>query len=167
MEKNSFKIHTYLLIIKIPVQKIEKESESDIFLREHPDYESLETISDRLRWCRYTLGLTQKEVAKKLGISRNKYQKLELGILRYPDKTLMLAIGCFYEKPPEDFGNEYLLFLNAGQGESIRAIRKKFGMTQKELAKLMGIPLNSLQNWETETKKLGYKSWEKYFKDKM
>ncbi len=48
-------------------------------------YENLNTVSERLRWCRYRLGLMQKEVAKRVGISQTLYEEMERGdCLEYP-----------------------------------------------------------------------------------
>lgn len=45
-------------------------------------YEDLHTVPERLRWCRYRLGLMQKEVAQRVGISQTLYEEMERGDCR-------------------------------------------------------------------------------------
>ena len=48
--------------------------------------------------------------------------------------------------------------------DRLRWCRLSRGMTQKEAAGEMGIPIRSLQEWENERKAVSYKCWERYFK---
>lgn len=59
-----------------------------------------------IREHRQKMGLTQEEVAEKLGISQQAYGRYELG-LREPNFTLILKIAEVLEFDPGEFFNTY------------------------------------------------------------
>ena len=46
------------------------------FQLQYHSYGELSTVQDRLCWCRHHMGLMQKEVADRIGISRCQYMDL-------------------------------------------------------------------------------------------
>lgn len=52
--------------------------EAQLFNKQYQRYEEIQSIPERLKWHRYQNGLMQKEVADILGVTRRKYQKLEI-----------------------------------------------------------------------------------------
>jgi len=103
------------------------------FQQRYHKYEEIENIPDRLRWCRYSRGLTQAEVAQ------------------------------LYRLPVKDFMDAYNRFLYRGQADCTHRYRAETGLGQKAFARKTGIPYRSLQAWESGKKTVSRQSWEKYF----
>ncbi len=129
-------------------------------------YEDVQTVADRLRWCRYSKGLLQSEVAEIAGVSRAVYMDAESGSAQQIPLTMVEKLATFYGVLITDFLDEYNRFLYDGQAVRIRAYREATGMRRKPFAREMGIPIRSLQDWESGAKTLSRKSWERYFKEK-
>jgi DNA-binding XRE family transcriptional regulator len=141
--------------------------ESQRFNQKYHSYEEITNIPDRLRWCRYHKGLIQKEVADCVGISRIAYISMEKGELDCFNREIVDKLAEFYQIPVFDLLDDYNQFLYLGQGHMTKACREKLGMSQKEFAKFVGTPANSIYVWESEKKHLTKQSWEKYYKDKV
>ena len=69
-----------------------------------------------------------------------------------------------FEVPLEDLLDDYNLFLLRGQGEQIKAIRQRLGLTQKAYAAQLGVPLQKFKRWEQGNVQIFKSTWEKYFK---
>ena len=76
----------------------------------------------------------------------------------------MEKIAQLFEVPVETLLDDYNRFLRKGQGEQIKAIRTKLGLTQKQYADKLGVSLGSLKQWEQNRKQIFKSTWEKYFK---
>lgn len=127
-------------------------------------YEEIRTVPERLRWCRHHLGLIQKEVAERIGISRNSYLAYEMGEADYYPREIVDKLAALYGVPADDLLDDFSRFLYHGQGQTIRKHRESLGLERKPYARLMHIGPNSLRAWETEKKQISRNSWEKYFK---
>lgn len=127
-------------------------------------YEEIRTVPERLRWCRHHLGLMQKEVAERIGISRNSYLAYEMGEADYYPREIVDKLAALYGVPADDLLDDFSRFLYHGQGQTIRKHRESLGLERKPYARLMHIGHNSLRAWETEKKQISRNSWEKYFK---
>lgn len=154
-------IHTFRLIAP------RKLLEAQLFNKQYGSYEDIDNIPDRLRFCRHRLGLMQKEVARMAGISRNTYINLETGNLNAFNKTTADKLATIFDIPIYDLLDGYNRFLWDGQARQIQVYRQSFGLGQKPFARQMGIPIRSLQAWESGRKVVSLKSWEKYFKDRI
>jgi len=143
-----------------------KLKDAQDFARQYGDYDNITDVPDRLRWCRYSAGLLQTEVAEIIGISESIYKALEKGITQHLPRDVAERLAQLYRLPVTDFIDEYNLFLCDGQAQRIRAYRAKLGMKRKPFARALGIPIRSLQAWESETKVISRKCWERYFKGK-
>lgn len=134
---------------------------AQVFLCENPDPQSLDTVSDKLKWYRYQNGLQQSDMAKIMGVDRTTYSRYEENVLEaYPLDKL--------EKAAKYFGidiiellNEYNLFLYYGQGEQIKGLRKSLGLTQSELAQRLGVSLQKVRNWEDGKVRVSRRTFEK------
>ena len=133
------------------------------FQQRYHRYEEIENVPDRLRWCRYSRGLTQAEVAQKLGISTNVYKNIEDGITQCIPQEVTEKLAQLYGLPVTDFMDAYNRFLYSGQADCIRKYRAETGLGQKAFARKTGIPYRSLQAWESGKKTISRKKWEKYF----
>ena len=130
------------------------------------DYQQLTTIPDKLRWLRCSKGLLQREVAEKIGVTREIYSDIESGITRHIPMDAAEKLARFYQMPVTELIDGYHRFLYDGQAAQIRTYRESLGLGKKPFASVMGIPLRSLQEWESGKKVISRKSWERYFKGK-
>lgn len=106
----------------------------------------------------------QAEVAERVGLTCGAYKNLEAGTMQHlpPDSAQQLA--KLYDVPVTDLLDEYNQFLYGGQAVRIRAYRESLGLGKKTFARRMGIPIRSLQAWESGTKVISIKCWERHFK---
>ena len=95
------------------------------------------------------------------------YKSIEEGFTQYISQELTQKLAQFYDVPVTDLQDEFNRFLCDGQANRICAYRKSLGLGKKPFARAMGIPIRSLQEWESGRKTISYKSWEKYFKSKV
>ena len=137
--------------------------EASQFNQRYRRYEEIDNVPDRLRWCRHSRGLLQTEVADQVGITHNVYKAVEEGLTQHIPQEAAERLARFYRVPITDFLDEFNRFLYDGQANRIRAYRESLGLGKKPFAKKMGIPIRSLQAWETGRKQISRKCWEKYF----
>lgn len=154
-------IHTFRLIAP------RKLLEAQLFNQQYHNYEEIDNVPDRLRWCRHHMGLMQKEVAEQIGITRGHYIDFEVGYVDYYPKEIVDKLAAFYEIPVTDLLNDYNLFLYKGQGKMIREYRESLGLKKKAFAKMIGLDPNLLRAWESDQKRMNIHSWKKYFKDRI
>ena len=69
------------------------------FQQQYHSYGELSTVQDRLRWCRHHMGLMQKEVADRIGISRCQYMDLETGAVDYCPKEVVDKLAALFGIP--------------------------------------------------------------------
>lgn len=134
------------------------------FNKQYRRYDEIQNVQDRLRWCRHSRGLMQTEVAQQIGMSDSVYKNIEEGLTQHIPREMVERLAQFYHVPVTDFLDEFNQFLYDGQAKRIRAYREKFGMGRKPFARSTGIPIRSLQEWESGKKVISRKCWEQYFK---
>ena len=84
-------------------------------------YSEITNPSDRMRWCRYSLGLLQKDVAAMVGMEEWLYRDLESGTFhRSFTPELADKLAALYGIPVEDILDDYTLFLHRGGGDFLR-----------------------------------------------
>ena len=153
-----------LQILKFPVVLPHKFLDAEKFNLRFSDASEITEIADKLRWLRYQKGLRQRDVADYAGIDRSTYVHYEeYGKDLYPLEH-MEKIAQLFEVPVDTLLDDYNLFLRNGQGEQIKAIRMKLGLTQKQYADKLGVSLGNLKHWEQNRKQIFKSTWEKYFK---
>ena len=101
----------------------------------------LNTLGDHLRKRRLDLGLLQGEVADALGVAESTICSWETGRTS-PQLRFIPRIIAFLEYDPLDGVPHETL------AERIIATRQKLGMTQKEMARTLGIDPTTLGRWE-------------------
>ena len=116
-----------------------KFSDAQRFYQQHPNYQDIDNIPDRLRWCRYRLGLMQEDVANRIGITRAQYLRYEAGTINYYPPEIIEKLSELYQ----DLLDDYNRFLYAGQGKQIQACRTALGLNKKEFAQLLHWELRS------------------------
>ena len=124
-------------------------------------YEDLYTVPERLRWCRYRLGMMQKEVAQQTGIPLSQYEEMERGACREYQAHAVDKLAWLYQVPVEDLLDGYSRFLFAGPIDQIRYARERLGLSRKAFAELAGVREKSVRDWEMGRKKVSKKSWER------
>lgn len=107
---------------------------------------------DRLRWCRCSRGLLQAEVAERVGLTYNAYKNLEAGTMQHIPQDTAQRLAELYDIPAADLLDGYNQFLYDGQAARIRTYRESLGLRKKPFARKMGIPIRSLQAWESGSK---------------
>ena len=153
-----------LQILKFPVVLPHKFLDAEKFNLRFSDASEITEIADKLRWLRYQKGLRQRDVADYAGIDRSTYVHYEeYGKDFYPPEH-MEKIAQLFEVPVDTLLDDYNLFLRNGQGNQIKAIRTKLGLTQKQYADKLGVSLGNLKHWEQNRKQIFKSTWEKYFK---
>ncbi len=97
-----------------------------------------QSIQAELREARLARGLTQTELAAKLGIAQSTLSAYERGALRIPDGL----ISKIKEMIPEELDT-------ATTGEELQALRISRGLYINELARALNIPKSTLVSYET------------------
>lgn len=124
-------------------------------------YEELRTVPERLRWCRYKLGLMQKEVAQRAGIAQTLYEEMERGDCREYPAYAVDKLAELYQVPVKDLLDGYSRFLYDGPVDQIRTARERLGLSRAEFAELAGVGENSVRDRGIGKKKVSKKRWER------
>lgn len=74
---------------------------------------------------------------------------------------MMDKIAELFEVSVYDLLDDYNTFIYNGQGAFIKSERKRIGITQKELAKLMSVDLAKVKRWEQDKVRMFKFTWEK------
>ena len=106
----------------------------------------------------------QVEVAEKVGMTHSVYKAIEEGFTQHIEPEKVERLAQFHGVPVTDFLDEFNRFLYDGQANRIRAYRESLGLGKKPFARKMGIPIRSLQGWESGRKVISIKCWERHFK---
>ena len=94
---------TPLYILQVPLAGPHTTSEAQAFFHMYHSYSEITNPSDRMRWCRYRLGLLQKDVAAMVGMEEWLYQDLESGAFhRSFTPELADKLAALYGIPVED-----------------------------------------------------------------
>ena len=151
-------------ILRFPLLAPRKLLDAQKFNIRYTDPSQITEIADKLRWYRYQHALMQKEVAEQIGIDRNTYIHYEeYGRDYYPIEH-MEKLAELYDVSVEELLDGYNLFLYKGQGEQIQKIRQGLGLTQKQYAQRLGVPLDNLKKWEQNRVRIYKSTWEKHFR---
>lgn len=118
-------------------------------------------VPGRLRHLRRQAGLLQKQAARLLGVSESAYRDVELGRCKRLPRPIADKLAALYGVPVEGFLDEYNLFLYCGQEQQIRAYRQACGLSRKGFAMLTGLGESSVKAWETGSKVISRRCWEK------
>ena len=103
---------------------------------------SLKTIGDHIRKKRIDLKLLQKEVARKIGVDETSVLNWEKN-RNTPSLTYIPKIVEFLGYRPFDIST-------GTPGEKIICLRRILGLSQKELARSLGVDPGTLGDWEKD-----------------
>ena len=141
--------------------------EAQRFNQRYHSYAEIQNIPDRMRWCRYHMGLMQKEVAALAGVSLNVYMDMEKAMCNCYEKDVVDKLAALFHIPPQDLLDEYNAFLYNDPAKAIQEYRKSLGLGRERFARKIGAAESCVHSWEENTKRVSRKSWEKYFKGKI
>jgi len=141
--------------------------EAQRFSRQYHSFDEIDNVPDRLRWCRYGMGLMQKEVAERVGISPAAYIELETGTCQRYRLDVMDKLSAFYGIPRDCLLDDYNRFLAKGQAQQLLEYRKRAGLNRRQFSKRTGIPVTSARDWEEGKKRISRRSWERYFRGRL
>ena len=147
-------VHSFRLITP------RKLLEAQTFNRKYHCYAEIDNVPDRLRWCRYQLGLMQSEVADAVGASRSLYIHLENGACEKYPLPVMDKLAKLYQMPVLDLLDAYNRFLYTGQGKQIRILRESKGMSVREFAESLGVYASTVRKWEADRERMCKRTWE-------
>ena len=133
-------------------------SEAQEFFRMYHSYSEITNPSDCMRWCRYRLGLLQKDVAAMVGMEEWLYQDLESSAFhRSFTPELADKLAALYGISVEDILDDYTLFLHRGGGAFLRRYREAKGWSRQQLADHAKVSRTSIRCWESGQKTISQK----------
>lgn len=141
--------------------------EAQIFNQRYHSYAEIQNVPDRMRWCRYHMGLMQKEVAALVGISEGVYMGLEKARNEYYEKDVVDKLAALFHIPVQDLLDEYNAFMYNDPAKKIREYRMSLGLGTERFARKIGTSDTCVRSWENNTKLISRKSWERCFKGKI
>ena len=117
-------------------------------LHRYPTPDLLHTTADKLKWYRLDNGYLQAEIAEIIGIYRSTYIHYEEPSRKFYELDKLQLLADLYRVDIECLLDDYMLFLYRGQSKQLKALRKELGLTQKQFADMVGVPIGSLKHWE-------------------
>lgn len=135
-------------------------AEAEKFNIRYTEPSQISNTPDKLRWYRYRHGLRQRDVADRIGIDRSTYSGYEEGGRSHYPIEIMARLAELFSVPVTELLDEFNQFLYYGQGEQIKKMRMDKGMTQKEYAGWLGVPLGTLKRWERNKVTISKNTWE-------
>lgn len=104
------------------------------------------TVSEKIREARSKAGLTQQQLADKLGVRHNSISSWENGVNSISIENLQ-KIADALDVPVAEFLDEELTSMTTG--ERIRKARLRADMTQEQLAALLGVDRATISKYES------------------
>jgi transcriptional regulator with XRE-family HTH domain len=142
----------------VPLAGPHTTSEAQAFFHMYHSYADIPNPWDRLRWCRYSLGLLQKDVAAMVGMEEWLYQDLESGNFRRSfSPEIADKLAAFYSIPVKDLLDDYALFFHRGGGDFLRRYREAKGWNRQQLADHAKVSRTSIRCWESGQKTISQK----------
>jgi transcriptional regulator with XRE-family HTH domain len=102
----------------------------------------------------------QREVADHAGIDRSTYIKYESKSHGLYDFDMLTKIAQLLGVALDDLLDEYNRFVFA-QGENLKRLRKRQGLTQARLAELMRVNAATVKKWERGQVRMTKRMWER------
>lgn len=151
------KLHHFVPIITFSIS-YDKISQNE-FLKHYPTPDVLTCTADKLRWYRLKNGYQQKEIAEMIGVYRATYAHFENPDRNFFDLDKLKILAEIYNINVECLLGNYMLFLYKGQGRQIKQLRKSLGVTQRELASIINVPVGTVKQWERERCVMMYENY--------
>ena len=120
------------------------------FLQHYPTPDLLTRTAEKLKWYRLKNGYLQSEIADIIEIYRSTYIHYEEPTRKFYELDKLQLLADLYQVDIECLLDDYMLFLYRGQGKQLKALRKELGLTQRQFADMVGVPIGNLKYWEQE-----------------
>ena len=152
----------YLLEVRLIAPR--KLLDAQLFCKKYRNYRDITFIPDKLRWCRYSRGMTQEEVAHQVDLSKQSYARLETSWNETPSIDTLKKVSYFYELPLEDLLDDYATFRYLGQAQQAKAHRAQLGLSVSEFATLHNVSQSNIYAWEKGIKVISRRMWARCYK---
>jgi DNA-binding XRE family transcriptional regulator len=123
---------------------------------------SLQTVADKLRYAKLTAGIHQDTLAAHVGIDRATLLRYENGQVSEENMEIewliKIALICGMDK--YFCCSSYHMFILNDPSQQIKQYRKINKLTQKQLAAILGVALNTVKRWEQKKNKPPIHVWE-------
>lgn len=124
----------------------------------HSDDPLLISTAHKLRYYRYQKSLLQRQVAAYAGISKSTYLHYENPEHGYYPLDKLFRIAALLEVDVELLLDDYNRFL-MNQGEQIRNIRERLGMSPQAFGKRLGVQAGTVRKWESGRVRMRKETW--------
>lgn len=150
-----------MYVVRFRFLQPHKLTEAERFNILYPTPDKINNVSDKLRYYRYKKALRQRDVATYIGVDRGTYAGYEENPEHIPIHSLVKIARLFEIEPKELLTDEYSQFLFDNQGEQIKSMRKRLGMTQNEFGKYVGVHGGTVKRWESNKIQIQRATYEK------
>jgi DNA-binding transcriptional regulator YiaG len=106
---------------------------------------SVPVAPEAFRTLRTDLGFSQTDVGELCGVTHSTVSEWERGVTPMPQEAIQALMRLTAKKLPEPKKPEDII-----SGADVRALRKKLGMRQTDLAAALGVGLSTIEKWERE-----------------
>ena len=122
------------------------------------DFEEQKNTGDKIRFVRLHSGLTIDRLADKLGIDRTTLMRYEHNEISedFINTSLLLEIENICGVPRYTLFDDYLLFFETCK---LKALRRQYNITQKQLAAHLGVDRNTISRWEQKKCRPSREMW--------
>lgn len=134
------------------------------FLNTHTDLSTIESIGDKLKYCRLTHNMYQSDIASYLHIDRGTYAGWEDNSIDALPIDKLQQLATLYNIDITCLLDEYNLFLYYGQGTLLKSLRHELGLTQQEFANYLNLPVDRIKKWECNRQRMSKSYYKKLFK---
>lgn len=156
---NGETIYTPLYHMCIRFFKLHHRTESEKFNILYTSPAEITNTSDKLKHYRHVKSLKQQDIANLLGINRSTYIRYEENPENIPTDMLSKIASVLDIDPKELLTDDYCRFQFDNQGEQLKAIRKKAGMTQIKFADTIGVHSCTIKRWEKNIAKINRETY--------
>lgn len=109
---------------------------------------SLDSIGGRIRYYRLINNYSQEDLAQLVNLDYCTINRYENNQTVFFDLEVVNIIASALNINPYLLYDNYLSFIASDYGSTIKSIRKKFKLTQKEFAKMIGVHRKTVGRWE-------------------
>ena len=122
------------------------------------------SISAKIKYQMQKAKISQPRLAKAIGCSRDRIWTYANGKVSegYMDIDFLKKLADYFGLDQYYFCNDYHVFVDTvNVSDILKELRKRKGLSQREFAKKMKIPLTSYKVYETGKTRFAEKHWEK------
>ena len=123
------------------------------------------TIGSQIKYFRSFKGLTQEELAKAVGMSRDSIMHIENDEMLLVNISLLDKLVSYLGIENKiNYEDEYIEFIKNNPADQIRAYRKNKNITMYELSKILNTAYSTVKKWENGKCVISRKCYERFKK---